>query len=49
VQERLQKLIAQAGIVSRRGAEEIIKAGEVTVALRIPAWARLATKVPADS
>jgi 23S rRNA pseudouridine2605 synthase len=29
--ERLQKLIAQAGIASRRGAEEIIKAGEVTV------------------
>jgi 23S rRNA pseudouridine2605 synthase len=29
--ERLQKLIAQAGIASRRGAEEIIAAGEVTV------------------
>ena len=29
--ERLQKLIAQAGIASRRGAEELIKAGEVTV------------------
>jgi folate-binding Fe-S cluster repair protein YgfZ len=26
-----------------------LHAGEVTVALRIPAWARLATKVPADS
>ena len=29
--ERLQKLIAQAGIASRRHAEEIISAGEVTV------------------
>lgn len=29
--ERLQKLIAQAGLASRRGAEEIIAAGEVTV------------------
>jgi 23S rRNA pseudouridine2605 synthase len=29
--ERLQKLIAQAGIASRRGAEEMIAAGEVTV------------------
>ena len=29
--ERLQKVLAQAGIASRRGAEEIIKAGEVTV------------------
>lgn len=31
MQERLQKLISQAGIASRRAAEEIIKAGEVTV------------------
>jgi 23S rRNA pseudouridine2605 synthase len=31
VQERLQKLIAQAGIASRRAAEDLIKAGEVTV------------------
>jgi 23S rRNA pseudouridine2605 synthase len=31
MQERLQKLIAQAGIASRRGAEEMIKAGEVSV------------------
>jgi 23S rRNA pseudouridine2605 synthase len=31
VQERLQKLIAQAGIASRRAAEELIKSGEVTV------------------
>jgi 23S rRNA pseudouridine2605 synthase len=30
-QERLQKLIAQAGIASRRAAEELIKAGDVTV------------------
>jgi 23S rRNA pseudouridine2605 synthase len=29
--DRLQKLIAQAGIVSRRAAEELIKAGDVTV------------------
>jgi 23S rRNA pseudouridine2605 synthase len=29
--ERLQKLIAQAGIASRRAAEEMIKAGEVSV------------------
>ncbi len=29
--ERLQKLIAQAGIASRRAAEELIKAGEVAV------------------
>lgn len=31
MQERLQKLIAQAGIASRRAAEELIKAGDVTV------------------
>jgi 23S rRNA pseudouridine2605 synthase len=31
VKERLQKLIAQAGIASRRAAEELIKAGDVTV------------------
>jgi len=31
MQERLQKLIAQAGIASRRAAEDLIKAGEVTV------------------
>ena len=31
VQERLQKLIAQAGIASRRAAEELIASGEVTV------------------
>lgn len=29
--ERLQKLIAQAGIASRRGAEDLIRSGEVTV------------------
>lgn len=29
--ERLQKLIAQAGLASRRGAEEMIRSGEVTV------------------
>jgi pseudouridine synthase len=31
MQERLQKLIAQAGIASRRHAEQLITAGEVTV------------------
>lgn len=31
MQERLQKLIAQAGIASRRAAEELIASGEVTV------------------
>jgi 23S rRNA pseudouridine2605 synthase len=31
MQERLQKLIAQAGIASRRAAEELIKSGAVTV------------------
>ena len=31
MQERLQKLIAQAGIASRRAAEELIQSGEVTI------------------
>ncbi|MGH9821625.1 MAG: S4 domain-containing protein, partial [Pyrinomonadaceae bacterium] len=31
MQERLQKIIAQAGIASRRAAEELIKNGDVTV------------------
>ncbi|MFN6963750.1 MAG: pseudouridine synthase [Pyrinomonadaceae bacterium] len=31
MQERLQKIIAQAGVASRRGAEELIAGGEVTV------------------
>jgi len=31
MQQRLQKLIAVAGIASRRHAEELIAAGEVTV------------------
>ena len=31
MQERLQKLIAQAGIASRRAAEELIKSGDVSV------------------
>jgi len=31
MQERLQKLIAQAGVSSRRAAEELIRNGEVTV------------------
>lgn len=33
--ERLQKLIAQAGIASRRAAEEMIKAGDVSVNGRV--------------
>ena len=31
MQQRLQKLIAAAGIASRRHGEELINAGEVTV------------------
>src|SRR6476620_6256468 len=31
MQERLQKLIAQAGVASRRAAEELIRNGEVAV------------------
>lgn len=31
VQERLQKVLARAGVASRRGAEELIQAGAVTV------------------
>ena len=31
MQERLQKLIAQAGLASRRAAEQIILAGDVSV------------------
>jgi 23S rRNA pseudouridine2605 synthase len=31
MQERIQKIIANAGIVSRRGAEEMMRRGEVTV------------------
>jgi 23S rRNA pseudouridine2605 synthase len=31
MQERLQKLISQAGVASRRAAEELIRSGEVTV------------------
>ncbi len=31
MEERLQKLISQAGVASRRAAEELIKAGEVSV------------------
>ena len=31
MEQRLQKLIAEAGIASRRHAEELISAGEVTV------------------
>jgi 23S rRNA pseudouridine2605 synthase len=31
MEERLQKLISQAGVASRRAAEELIKNGEVTV------------------
>ena len=31
MQERLQKIISQAGIASRRAAEQLIAAGRVTV------------------
>ena len=31
MEQRLQKLIAEAGIASRRHAEELIAAGQVTV------------------
>ena len=46
MQERLQKLISQAGIASRRAAEELIKAGEVTVNGKI---AELGTKADPDT
>ena len=46
MQERLQKLISQAGIASRRGAEEIIKAGEVTVNGKV---AELGTKADPET
>jgi 23S rRNA pseudouridine2605 synthase len=35
MQERLQKIIAAAGIASRRKAEELVEAGEVTVNGRV--------------
>lgn len=44
--ERLQKLIAHSGLTSRRGAEEMIKAGRVTVD---GSPAHLGQKVAADS
>lgn len=46
MQERLQKLIAQAGIASRRAAEELIQAGEVTVNGEI---AKLGAKADPDA
>jgi 23S rRNA pseudouridine2605 synthase len=46
MKERLQKLIAQAGIASRRAAEELIRAGEVTVNGAIVT--ELGTKADAD-
>jgi 23S rRNA pseudouridine2605 synthase len=46
VQERLQKLIAQAGIASRRAAEEMIKSGEVTVNGKV---AELGTKADPEA
>ena len=46
MQERLQKLIAQAGIASRRASEELIKAGEVTVNGKI---AELGTKADPET
>jgi 23S rRNA pseudouridine2605 synthase len=44
--ERLQKLIAQAGIASRRAAEQLIVAGEVTVNGRVVT--ELGTKADPD-
>ncbi len=35
MQERLQKIISQAGIASRRAAEQLIAAGRVTVDGRV--------------
>jgi 23S rRNA pseudouridine2605 synthase len=46
VQERLQKLIAQAGLASRRGAEELITEGVVTVNGKV---AVLGTKADPDT
>jgi len=46
VQERLQKLIAQAGIASRRAAEELITAGVVTVNGKV---AELGTKADPET
>jgi len=47
MQERLQKLIAQAGIASRRKAEELITSGEVTVNGEI--ITQLGTKADAET
>ncbi len=47
MQERLQKLIAQAGIASRRKAEELIASGEVTVNGEIVT--QLGTKADAET
>ncbi|HEY3266121.1 MAG TPA: S4 domain-containing protein, partial [Armatimonadota bacterium] len=33
--ERLQRILAAAGVASRRGAEELIRAGRVTVNGRV--------------
>ena len=46
MQERLQKLIAQAGIASRRAAEELIKEGAVTVNGKV---AELGTKADPET
>ena len=46
MQERLNKLIAQAGIASRRGAEELIKDGKVSVNGKI--ISELGTKADAE-
>ena len=46
MQERLQKLISQAGIASRRAAEELIKAGAVTVNGKV---AELGTKADPET
>ena len=38
MEERLQKLISASGLNSRRGAEDWITAGRVTVNGRVAAW-----------
>ncbi|HMD30637.1 MAG TPA: S4 domain-containing protein, partial [Candidatus Acidoferrales bacterium] len=46
MEERLQKIIARAGIASRRHAEELIRAGAVTVNGRV--ITELGTKADAE-
>ena len=49
MQERLQKLIAQAGIASRRHAEELITAGQVIGLIDdVPTCAELIERMVAE-